>query len=124
MAKKTLGPTEYEECKAFWQYICLKGLSDLFIKHANERTDSPWFIKALYAIGFKKGIPDYQFIRKNAKYSTLWLEIKRISERNKQKRDEQSTWLDRLNVEGHYAAYAHGADEAIKLLEDYLNNKL
>lgn len=124
MEKKKLIPTEYEECKTFWQYICLKKLEDLFIKHANERTDEPWFIKSLYAIGFKKGIPDYQFIRRNIKYAGLWIEMKRPIERNRKKRIEQVAWLQRLNDEGYFASYAYGADDAIKILEDYINNRL
>jgi len=66
-AVKLTTPTEYEECKTFWEYVSIKRLDDYIIKHANERQDKPWFIKALFAIRFKQGIPDYQFIKSNNK---------------------------------------------------------
>lgn len=126
LIERKLIPTEYQECKAFWQYACRAGFSDDLIKNANERiqVDGGWFIKALYAIGFRKGLLDYQLIRSNEKYHTLWIEMKRIDQRNIKKRPEQDEWIERLLRRGHYAAYAYGCDDAIRIYKEYINNEL
>lgn len=122
---QTLVLTEYQECKAFWQYACLMGFNDDLIKNANERLgDTNWFIRALYAIGFRKGLLDYQYIVSNDKYHSLWIEFKRRDHTEKKNKREQDEWIERLLKRGHYAAYAHGCDEAIKIYTDYVNNRL
>lgn len=116
-------PTEYQECLAFFQYAKAQGFSEDLIKIANERKESDsWFIVALYAIGFKKGILDYQYIVPNEKYNSLWLEMKRTTERNKKKKPEQDEWIVRLRKRGHYATYAYGCDDAIQIYQNYKNN--
>ena len=118
-------PSEYQECKAFWQYAVAKGFSDYLVKHCNERKENdPWFVKSLLAIGLAKGLPDYQYIIPNAKYHSLWLEMKRKDQRNEKKRPEQDTWIARLKKVGHYSTYAYGCDDAIKIYTDYVNNRL
>ena len=118
-------PSEYEECKAFWQYLVRLRLDDDWTKHANERKgDDVWFIKALYAIGFRKGLPDYQNIVPNEKYHSLWIEMKRVDQRDVKKKPEQDEWIERLLKRGHYATYAYGCDDAIRIYKDYVNNKL
>lgn len=118
-------PTEYQECKTFWQYIVKHKFSDDWVKHANERQkDESWFIRALFAIGFKKGLPDYQYIVSNGTYHTLWIEMKRKDQRLEKKRPEQDAWIDKLIHRGHYATYAYGCDDAIKIYTDYMQNKL
>jgi hypothetical protein len=118
-------PSEYEECKAFWQYANSLKFSDDLVKHANERIGDPtWFIRALYAIGFRKGLLDYQYIVPNEKYHSLWIEFKRIDQRDKKKKPEQDEWIDRLMKRGHYASYAYGFLDAVKIYTDYVNNRL
>lgn len=118
-------PTEYQECKAFWQYAVAMKFNDDLVKHANERMGDPnWFVRALYAIGFRKGLPDYQYIVSNGKYHTLWLEFKRADQREEKKNAEQDEWIERLMKRGHYASYAYGLLDAIKIYTDYINNRL
>lgn len=122
---QTFIPTEYQECRTFWQYIERSRLSDDWVKHANERQkDEAWFIRALFAIGFKKGLPDYQYIVSNGTYHTLWIEMKRKDQRSEKKRPEQDAWIEKLLSRGHYATYAYGCDDAIKIYTDYTQNKL
>lgn len=86
--------------------------------------DTHWFIKALYAIGFRKGLLDYHYIVANQKYHGLWLEFKRIDELGKKTKPEQDAWIERLRKRGHYASYAYGCEHAIKIYTDYVNNRL
>jgi hypothetical protein len=118
-------PSENDECKAFWQFLVKSNLSDDWIKHANERMGDPkWFIKNLFHIGFRKGLPDYQFIMSNKTYHNLWIEMKRIDQRNVKKKLEQDEWIARLLKRGHYASYAYGCEDAIRIYRDYVNNRI
>lgn len=118
-------PSEYQECKAFWQWAQLHPhFKRLLIKQANERNGDSWFTKALLAIGLRPGLPDYQYPARNEKYIGLWIEIKRIDQRDKKKRENQEEWLEKLRAEGHHATYAFGASDAIKICMDYVNNRV
>lgn len=122
---QTLIPSEYQECKAFWGYAQrVPPLRDYLIKHANERIGYSWFTKALIGIGMRVGIMDYQFPVRNDKYIGLWLEFKRVDQRDKKKDSDQDEWIEKLIKIGHYAAYAYGCDHAIKIYTDYVNNRL
>lgn len=122
---QTLIASEYEECKAFWNYCQqVLHLGKTLIKHANEDRRDAWFAKALVAIGLTHGVCDYQYLVSNGKYHTLWIEMKRIDERGKKTRAEQDDFIEMLKRHGHYATYAYGCDEAIKIYTDYVNNKL
>lgn len=122
---QTLIPSEYQECKAFWGYAQrVPRLGEYLIKHANERIGHSWFTKALIAIGMRPGILDYQWPVPNQKYLGLWLEFKRIDQREKKKDVDQDEWIEKLNKIGHYASYAYGCEHAIKIYTDYVNNRL
>lgn len=117
--------SEYQECKTFWQWVCVKGYADDVIKNANERMgDTGWFIRALYAIGFRKGLPDYHYIVRNNHWSSLWIEVKRRDQRTKKQRPEQVEWQERLRKRGHAAEFAYGCDDAIQIFERYVSNDL
>lgn len=123
--REVLVPTEYQECKAFWQYCVALGYAPDLIKQANERKESQgWFIRALIAIGFRKGLPDYQYIVSNGKYHSLWIEMKRKNAKGLKSNHDQNEWIERLLKRGHYACYAMGCDDAIRILHLYLNNQL
>ena len=118
-------PTEYNECKSFWQWAAMyPDYQKNLIKHCNERIGGGWFTIILKAIGLRKGLPDYQYCKPNHKYHGLWIEMKRIDERGKKKREEQNEWIDRLMTNGYYATYCYGAMDAIKVFLDYVNNRL
>lgn len=125
LAMQRLIPTEYQECKAFWNYAQnVPLLKKYLIKHANERIGYSWFTKALIAIGMRPGLLDYQWPVSNLKYHGLWLEFKRIDQRGKKKDKDQDEWIENLLEIGHYASYVYGCDEAIKVYTDYVNNRL
>lgn len=122
---QTLIPSEYQECKAFWGYAQrIPQLRKFLIKHANERIGHSWFTKALIAIGMRPGLLDYQWPVRNQKYIGLWLEFKRIDKREEKKDASQDEWIENLREIGHYASYAYGCEDAIKIYTDYVNNKL
>src|SRR6267154_1620491 len=117
--------SEYQECKAFWQYAIEAGFHDDLVKNANERKENDsWFINALFAIGFRKGLPDYHYICANQTYHGLWIEMKRMDERGKKTKSEQDEWIARLLKKGHYASYAYGCEDAIRIYKDYVNNRI
>src|SRR5271165_4979738 len=98
---QTIIPSEYQECKVFWQYAERLRFSDDLVKNANERMgDTSWFIKALFAIGFRKGLPDYHYIVANQKYHGLWMEMKRKDQSDEKKKPEQDKWIERLLKRG------------------------
>ena len=114
--------TEYQECKAFWEYAQLvPNLRNYLIKIANERTDEVWYIKSLLRIGLRSGLPDYYYPLPNKKYFGLWIEMKRA---NGKTTNNQEEWIDKLNKIGHYACIAHGAMEAIDIFNNYINDRL
>lgn len=118
-------PTEYQECKAFYQYTqTVLRLGKTIIKHVNEGARVGWWGKALCLIGLTRGVCDYQFICPNNKYSTLWLEMKRTDGYHKKKNADQDEFIAILRAHGHYACYVYGWEDAVKILHSYINNEL
>lgn len=120
---KSVTPTEYQECRAFWdlaQYHPI--LRDYLIHIANEGKRSLYFGKQLKSIGLRKGIPDYVLAYPSGSYHSLWFDVKRKGTFGH--RVDQDRWIERLKLAGNYAAYAYGADEAYQLCLDYLAGKL
>lgn len=126
LQSQTLIPSEYQECKTYWEYAKTHPiLKKYLVKIPNERIDKEgWFTKALIAIGMRPGIQDYQLPCRNDKYIGLWLEVKRRDEKGKKLRVEQQHWHDTWREVGHYTAVAYGCDEAIKITLDYLANQI
>jgi hypothetical protein len=116
---------EYEECKIFYQIACYSPrVRQYLIKNVNEGKRTRFMGYMLNLIGMRKGLPDYQLPLRNDKYIGLWIEMKKKSEKDKPKKFEQVDWLAKLRVAGHYASFAYGHEEAIQILNDYLNNQL
>lgn len=122
---QTVIPSEYQECKAFWDYCQRVARLGKKIYHIpNEGKRDAWFTKALINIGLTPGALDYHFIPRNDKYLGLWIDMKRIDGRDKKKDVDQDAYIDMLKEIGHYACYAYGCDDAIKIYMDYVNNRL
>lgn len=74
---------------------------------------------------------DIYVLKPSGKYHGLVIELKA---KNIYKKDgtlykdehleDQQRTIDTLNKEGYYATFAVGYSESIKIIEDYLNNKL
>lgn len=118
-------PNEYQECKAYYEWACLHPiLREYLVKHVNEGKRSKLQGLYLNLIGLKKGLPDYQFPVPNGKYIGLWIEMKTRDEANKKQKIEQINWLKKLQAKGHYATFCFGCEDAIKVTQDYLANRL
>jgi len=80
------------------------------------------------AEGKQKGYPDLIIDVANKYYHGLRIEMKqrprtlktKMSIAHTKTSDEQLKWLDKLNSNGYYAVVCYGADEAIKVIENYL----
>jgi hypothetical protein len=72
--------------------------------------------------GMKKGFPDIYLPVKNKTYSALCLELKRES--GGKVSETQKRCLKLLAKYGNYACVCKGRESAIKVIMDYLENKL
>jgi hypothetical protein len=90
----------------------------------NEGKRDQWYAKALINIGLTPGMLDYHYIPRNEKYLGLWIDMKRIDQRNKAKDSDQERCIESLYKNGHYGTYAYGCEDAIRILVAYRNNTL
>lgn len=75
----------------------------------------------LKSIGMSKGFPDLSLNCAKGAYHSLHIEMKR--DRRSRASKEQKDWIARLNKWGNCAVICYSADEAISVLEQYLNLK-
>lgn len=68
--------------------------------------------------GYIKGFPDLQICIPNKKYCGLFLELKVIG---RYATKEQKEWINYLNGAGYKAAIVKGFDNAVELIDSYLN---
>lgn len=123
--KDKITTTEYQECKIFFAWASYHPLlREYLVHHANEGKRSLQSGFLLKQIGLSPGLPDYQLMISNEKYHCLWLEMKTKEKKKHKMPANQVAWINRLLKCGHYATFCFGADEAIKITTDYLNNKL
>lgn len=113
--KPNTTPTEDQEQFALVKWLRAKRI--LFYHIPNQREANVQYGVKLKALGVSKGVPDICIPVSRKGYHGLFLELKRtiggvISE-------EQAKWLADLNAEGYKAVVAKGAEEAIKIIEDY-----
>ncbi len=69
-------------------------------------------------IGVKAGVPDLCLPVARKGYHGLYIELKR--QKGGRLREDQKQWLDDLFEQGYLAVRCDGADEAIGMLERYL----
>lgn len=67
--------------------------------------------------GMKAGVPDLFLLVPRGGYHGLVIELKVGTNKPSEK---QSWWLDKFDEQGYRAVAIWGADEAIKLIEEYL----
>jgi hypothetical protein len=112
--------TEYELQKAICKYLDLKGvlycasMGGQYQPHFSQR------IKAKKS-GYKKGFPDLFIYEPIGKFNGLAIELK--VGKNRATKD-QLKWQKELNDRGYIAEVCNGLDEAIDVIDNYLNNKV
>jgi hypothetical protein len=116
-------PTEHEEQVALFQWAA-----------ANEEEHEE--LKLLFAVpnggyrpmttaamlreeGVKAGVPDCCLPVARGRFYSLWLELKR-ADRSNHPTPAQAEWIECLRSYGHMAVVCYGAQEAIKVITDYL----
>lgn len=72
----------------------------------------------LKRIGVTPGVSDLFLASPRGQYAGLWIEMKR--QHGGRLSPEQSAWLEDMREVGYKAERADGADEAIAILEEYL----
>lgn len=72
----------------------------------------------LKAEGLKVGVPDTFIPIASNGYHGLFIEMKR--KKGSATSAEQKAWIISLNAQGYKAVICKGADEAIRVLEEYL----
>ena len=82
--------------------------------------------------GKQKGYPDLIIDEPNKYYHGLRIELKRRPKTLKTKMStahtkvspEQEKWLRELNERGYYAVVCYGEDEAIEVIDEYMENRV
>jgi VRR-NUC domain len=69
------------------------------------------------AMGVSPGFPDMMILLKNGR--TMFIELKRLGAPGA--RTNQEAWLAQLAAAGHITRVAHGADEAIRMIQEAEN---
>lgn len=78
-------------------------------------------MQKLVAEGLRAGVPDIHLPISRGGYHGLWIELK--VGYNKPT-EQQLEWIAALNNEGHFACWCRGEQEAISIIEKYLEGKL
>jgi VRR-NUC domain len=85
-----------------------------FLYHPPNET--AWKLKKQ---GVKAGVSDLHLPVPARGYIGLWIELKRVKGGRLSK--EQDQWLQNMANFGHFTAVSYGAEQAIKVLEYYLD---
>ena len=97
------------------QYCKLRKIKIFAIPNGGKRAyKEAYFLKKS---GVSSGVPDLFVAYPNRKYHGLFIEMK--YGKNKPT-ENQKKWIDYLNSVGYLACVCYGANEAIKLINEYV----
>lgn len=71
----------------------------------------------MWAEGLRSGVPDICLPVPNHSFAALYIELKK---KGGKVSDAQFSWINALTSVGNKVAVCYGADEAIKVIEEYL----
>ena len=116
-------PTEEQEQAAVFQWAAIMERTSPELKllfHVpngglRSKTEAVRFKRA----GVKPGVPDICLPVARKGYHGLYIELKR--RKGGTLSESQKEWMDDLLSHGYLAVRCNGADEAISILEEYLN---
>ena len=123
MAISIKHPTERQEQETLIQWIGLQHswLLDYTMCIRNEVKCSAAIGKKLNAQGRLKGAADLWISWPTTKHYGLYIEMKTLVGKLTK---EQKEFLARMNKAGYLALKANGANEAIRIVKDYLANSI
>lgn len=112
-----MNQSEYEECQVFHQWLEFNHIRHTHIGNESQIGGRQGAIRGaqLKRIGQSKGFPDYLLIVKG---KLIAIEMKRI--KGGKVSQEQHDWLDALAKAGVAGYVAHGANEAMEIVQGYL----
>lgn len=115
-------PKEAEEQEALFQWAAyqLGTMPELEIMHHIPNGGSRNKIEAarLKAQGVKSGVPDISLPVARKGFHGLYIELKR--QKGGVVSESQSKWLGALMEQGYMVAVCYGAEQAIKVIKEYL----
>ena len=112
-----MNATEYQECQVFHRWLDLNHIRHTHIGNESQIGGRQGAIRGaqLKRIGQSKGFPDYLII---VNEKLIAIEMKR--EKKGKVSKEQQDWLDALAKAGVDGYVAHGANEAMEIVQQYL----
>ena len=113
----TTCPSEYQECQVFHQWLEFNHIRHTHIGNESQIGGRQGAIRGaqLKRIGQSKGFPDYLLIVNN---KLIAIEMKRL--KGGKVSNEQQGWLAALAKAGVVGYVAHGANEAMEIVQEYL----
>lgn len=116
--KESITPTEETEQIELCEWCEAKGIPMIHIP--NERKCSAAVAHSLARQGLRKGFPDNFIAVANKTRHGLFIELKRAKKNLSKKSPEQREWIERLNEQGYKAVFCYGAEEAKRVILEYL----
>lgn len=113
--------TEDKEAEILANYLRARNIK--FTHIANERRTTPQRGAKLKRMGVNPGVPDFMIILEiDEGYNLIFIELKRAKKSLSRVSEYQKEWIEKLNECREVGAYiAYGADEAIKIIESFIN---
>lgn len=115
-------PSEAEEQEELFAWCLANGIEMVHIP--NERKCSAFVAGQLLRQGLRKGFPDNFFPIASKGFHGLFIELKRAKKALSKKSPEQRDWIKKLNEMGYKAVFCYGAEEAKKVVLEYLGRVL
>lgn len=115
---RTTVPSEAEEQEKLFAWCLAKGIEMVHIP--NERKCSAFVAGQLLRQGLRKGFPDNFIPIARGGFHGLFIELKRARKSLSKKSPEQREWVKKLNAAGYKAVFCYGADDAKKVISEYL----
>lgn len=109
--------SEHDQQVAVVDWCDVQGIPVFAIPNAARRSHQ--LAAYMKAEGLKAGVPDLFIPVPKGEYAGLFIEMKDIKGRPPRK--SQMEWLELLNAQGYAAYWAKGAEQAIKLIQQYVS---
>lgn len=131
MAKNTSQKESSDQIQ-FVEYCKARGFrvvstqNGMYLPEQKDENGEPKFNRFAYInrqkqMGLAEGFPDLIIFAKNAEHNCLYLEMKR--KKGGRLSDEQKEWLQWLDENDYAVGVAKGYDSAVRVLNNYLENK-